>query len=273
MIKSMNANMMIAMLRRVAAILTLTVIHVHAEPAPVLEKAEEEMAAWLETSLLLSREKTDWKAMRVTLQDRIALLESELAGLKQKTVAAQEEGSKTSEEINTLEQDKQSLIKTSDSLVQGVTSLESRVRDFLANVPGPIRERVRPLSQRLPADPSRVTASASERFQNVVGILNELGKFGREITLASEVRDVNGGGRVEVTAMYLGFGQAYFVNAEKGIAGVGQPGGAEGWVWSMEPGIATDVQQAIAIYRNELPAAYVRLPVRVRHMMAEEVNP
>lgn len=259
--------------RRTVMIAIMTGLHAQAEPAPDGTKADGEMAAWLETSLLLSREKSDWNTVRATLQDRIALLESELAGLKQKTDAADAEGAKTAVEIDQLEEEKERLVKTTEGLVQDVIGLETGLRSFLTKAPDPVRERVRPLSQRLPAEPARATSSTSERFQNVIGIMNELGKFGREVTLASEIRDLEDGTRVEVTAMYLGFGQAYYVNAEKGIAGVGRPDDKEGWVWSMDPGIAPDVQQAIGIYRNELPAAYVRLPVRIQNTLGGEVQP
>lgn len=268
----MKTKSILSKLRLFMAPALLAAGPLHAEPPGSVEKSDEAMAAWLETSLLLSREKADWKALRATLEDRIALMESELAGLRQRTETAREEGARTAEEINTLEQEKDSLLRVSNQLAQDVAALEASLRAFLVKAPGPIRERVRPLSQRLPADSANATASTSERFQNVVGILNEMGKFGREISLASEIRDAGDGVQVEVTTMYLGFGQAYYVNPERGIAGVGRPG-TDGWVWNMQPDIAAAVQQAIAIYRNELPAAYVRLPLEVRTSITDEVQP
>jgi hypothetical protein len=105
--------------------------------------------------------------------------------------------------------------------------------------------------------------SLSERFQNVVGILNELNKFSREITEATEVRDLPDGSSAEVTVLYLGLGQAYYCNAKSGVAGVGRPG-EKGWVWEPRNDLVAAVADVIAVYRNEVPAVYVGLPVEVK---------
>lgn len=244
--------------------LLMTGLQAGAQVPSASEKTDEELSAWLDTSLLLSRERADWKTAQAMLNERLDLLQSELASIRQRMSAAEEEGGRTSDEIKTLEAEKAALAGVSSNLQETVSRLEGALRVLLSNLPAPIQERVRPLSQRLPADPARSAASTGERFQNVVGILNEVSKFAREVTLASEVRDLTDGSRVEVTSVYLGIGQAYYVNPERGIAGVGRPG-TNGWVWTSQPELVPDVQRAIAIYRNEQPAAYVRLPLAVRN--------
>ena len=39
---------------------------------------------------------------------------------------------------------------------------------------------------------------------------------------------------------------------------------ADGWVWRQADDLAPQVQRAIAVFRNEQPAAFVRLPVQVQ---------
>ena len=142
-------------------------------------------------------------------------------------------------------------------------NLEQRTSTLLTRLPEPIRERVKPLSQRIPEDVSDTKLSLSERFQNVIGILNEMNKCSREITEASEVRDLPDGSHAEVTVLYLGVGQAYFCNENGGVAGVGLAG-PDGWAWQQSNDLVEAVADVIAVYRNEQPATYIPLPVEVR---------
>ena len=50
------------------------------------------------------------------------------------------------------------------------------------------RERQAPLAQRLPQNSADTKIGLPERFQNVIGILNELGKANGEVTVATEIR-------------------------------------------------------------------------------------
>jgi hypothetical protein len=114
----------------------------------------------------------------------------------------------------------------------------------------------------MPEDPEESKLSLGERFQNIIGILNEVTKFNREITVRSEVRTLPDGSSAEVTAMYVGIGQAYYVNAAGDIAGVGTAS-AEGWIWTPTNEAAAKIMDAIAILNNEKVADFVQLPVTI----------
>lgn len=74
--------------------------------------------------------------------------------------------------------------------------------------------------------------SLSERFLNVVGVLNEVNKFQREVTVTSEVRKLaETGSSAEVTAVYVGIGQGYYTTANGKSAGIGNAT-ATGWEWT-----------------------------------------
>ena len=49
--------------------------------------------------------------------------------------------------------------------------------------------------------------------------------------MTSEVRSFRDGNTAEVTALYLGIGQGYYVSASGTVAGVGTAT-ADGWVWT-----------------------------------------
>jgi hypothetical protein len=130
-------------------------------------------------------------------------------------------------------------------------------------MPDRVREHVVPLSQRLPDDPDNAKESLSQRFQNVVGILNELNKANREVIVASEVRTLADGTSAEVAALYVGVGQAYYATVNGTDAGTGTPG-PDGWKWAPANDAAAAITAAIAILRNEQVAGFERLPVRIQ---------
>jgi hypothetical protein len=144
-----------------------------------------------------------------------------------------------------------------------VGTLERKTLILTETLPGPIRERVKPLSQRIPADPAATELSLSQRFQNVIGILNEVNKFNSDITVTSEVLTLSDGTTAEVKALYVGLGQAYYVAASGNAAGVGHPT-ESGWEWTSADHLAPEVGRAVAILENAQVPAFVPLPVEIR---------
>lgn len=214
---------------------------------------------WVETKRLICRERQDWRAEKALLEDRIQLMGRETQSLRDSTAQVTnsigEADQKLAESMAKIAE-----LKTATAgLGEGIVRLEARVQALLKQAPTPIVERVRPLSQRIPQPGQESRMGLSERFQNVVGILNEMNKFSREITVTSEVRGQPDGAKAEVTVIYLGLARAYYCSAASGLAGIGRPG-PEGWVWEPRNELAQTVADAVAIHRNEKPAGYVLLP-------------
>lgn len=226
-----------------------------AERAQALER-------WMEARLLLSKEREEWRVQRTILQDRIELLEREIAGIREKAEAAAAEMAKSDEQMQELSARRDDLKSAITNLAPALAAAEARVRALLTRVPPAVAERLDPLSRRIPANPETAKAGVGERFQNVVGILNELNKAAREILVVGEVRELPDGERAEVTTMYLGFAQALYSNEKGGLGGIGTPG-PTGWTWEPHDARAPDFATVIGIYRNEKPAAYVSIPARL----------
>ncbi|MFH1998205.1 MAG: DUF3450 family protein [Planctomycetota bacterium] len=217
---------------------------------------------WVETRRLLSQEKRDWAIGKELLTDRIKLIEREIETLRARMKEAEES-------IAEADKKRGSLIEENDRLKEGlallshtVMTLEDRIKKLLKRLPDPIRERIKPLSLRLPDDPSETKLSLAERYQNVVGILNEVNKFNREITVTSEVRTLRDGTTAEVTSLYVGIGQAFYVSANGKSAGIGTSS-SEGWVWNPADEAAAQIAEAVAIVKNEQVAGFVLLPIRI----------
>ena len=100
-------------------------------------------------------------------------------------------------------------------------------------------------------------------MQNIVAMLNEADRFNSAISMAIEFRKDAGGKERQVQVVYLGLGQAYFVDQNNTIAGTGLPG-LEGWVWSLNNDLATKIRKVIDIYENRRPAEFVSVPVEIK---------
>jgi hypothetical protein len=225
--------------------------------------ARSTLERWVDTRRLISKEKRDWTLGREALQSRIDLVAGEIEGLQKRLADTRASLGDADTKRGELTREKERLQQASAGLGTTIARLEERTRALLARLPDPIRERVRPLSQRLPEDAATTKLPLSERFQNVVGILNEVDKFAREITVTSEVRTLADGTSAEVTALYVGLGQGYYVTANQRHAGIGTAT-ESGWTWTSADDVAPAIARATRILANEEVAGFVRLPLEVR---------
>jgi len=68
---------------------------------------------------------------------------------------------------------------------------------------------------------------------------------------------------VQVETIYLGLAQAYFVGEGGKFAGVALPT-AEGWQSTARNELGPVIAQAIAMYRNQAPAALLVVPFELK---------
>lgn len=221
------------------------------------------MERWVETEKRISAEKNDWRVNREILRDRILVLTNETALLRKATAGVTADYAASSGKREEYLQEQERLKALSETLSSEIRNAEKRVLAILKRAPSPIREKVRPLSQRIPEEGRDTKTGLGERLQNVVGILNEINKFARDITIASEVMSPESGEGFEALVIYFGLGQGYYVNQPGTIAGYGIAE-AEGWTWVPSNRISRAVADVIAIHRNEKPAVYISLPVHIQ---------
>jgi hypothetical protein len=220
------------------------------------------LSKWVETKRLISQEQQEWRVGRELLTERQVLIQREIDSLRERTAQARNDSTEADKKAAELKAQNTELQAATAGMGVTITELESSVKALLARSPAPIVERVKPLSQRIPANPANTKLALSERFQNIIGILNEMNKFSREITVVSEVRELPDRSSAEVSVMYMGLAQAYYCNVKSGLAGIGRPA-ADGWKWEVRNDCAQAIADALAVYRNERPADYIPLPLDV----------
>lgn len=226
-----------------------------------VESARAALEKWADTRKLISKERNDWVLGKEILNDRIALVEREIESLRTKLTDASGSIVEADKKVAELTSEEAQLKQGSQALVQLVAGFEAQTRLLVKRLPDPIRERIKPLSQRIPeGDAGKLTLS--ERFQNIVGILNEVNKFQRDIAVLSEVRTLADGSSAEVTTVYFGLGQAYYATANGKAAGRGSAT-PDGWVWVPANESAAEITRMIQVLKNEQVAGFVPVPLRV----------
>jgi FtsZ-binding cell division protein ZapB len=219
-----------------------------AAPQDGLDTTRQALEEWVETRRLISLEKRDHALGRQALEDRVDLLEREIAALRERTDDARSSIAEADRKRDELLSESEALKAASTVYAERVAALEARTRELLAGLPEPVLDRVKKLSQRIPEDPAETKLGTAERFLNIVGILNEVDRFNREITLSSEVHE--------------GLGQGYYVTNSGDAAAVGSAG-PDGWTWTARNDAAADITAAIDILKGKEVARYVRLPIQV----------
>lgn len=236
-----------------------------APPAPpaTLDETRLTLNKWIETQQIISKERNDWQQGKEILQGRIELVGKEVGVLKdrisQSELAVVESNKKRDELVAENDQLKAVTAQLSDA----VTTMEEQVRKLSKMMPEPVNAKLLPLMQRMPADPTNTRVSTAERFQNVLGILNELNKANSEISVSYEIRTLADGSSSEVQVFYVGLAQAYYISP-RGLAGIGRPT-EDGWKWeSASAATSSQITQALEIIQGKQTPSFVPLPITIK---------
>lgn len=235
-------------------------------PAPKTQDIEATRSAleqWVQTERVISKERTDWLVGKEALEMRVRLVEQEIETLSQRIAEAKASITEADTKRSGLVEEHEELKATGEGLTNAIAELEARTKALLVRLPEPIVERIRPLSQALPEDPAAAKVGLGTRFQNVVGVLNQVDRFHREITLNPEVRELGDGRTAEVAVLYVGASRGYFATADGLFGGMGYAG-PNGWVWTSANDAAPEIARAVAILQNQAIADYVGLPFRLQ---------
>jgi hypothetical protein len=245
-----------------AAGILLTAGMALAAEAP-LSETRTALEQWVTTRQLIAGETSDWATEKETLQQTTALYERELQRLDEQLSGTETRNTQAEREQAELEERKEELMRAMNTLASSVAEMEGALRKLSREFPPALVNRIEPLIARLPENSQDTRLSAIERMQTVIGLLNEVEKFNEAVTLETEVKADPDGREVQVQTLYLGLGQAFFVDASGEFAGIGLSGGT-GWEWQTRSELSPRIRELIAVYENRQPADFVSLPLTVR---------
>ena len=234
-----------------------------AQPTDPVAATRTTLEQWVETRSTISKESRDWTLAKESLQARMDVVRRETEALKKRIAEAETNLAEAEKKRLELQADNDRQKATVATLEQRIAELEQRLLGMLPRLPDTLREKVKPLTQRVPAKDAATNLSLGDRYATVIGVLNEIHKWNREITVTSEVRDVGGGQSVEVAVLYAGLGQAWYAGGAGKTAGIGIAG-PEKWEWRSANELSPAITKLIAVFKNEQPATFVQLPVTVQ---------
>ena len=238
----------------------LSFASVEAQDDEGITEARAALSEWVETRKLISSEKKDWLLSQEVLADRIALIKREIEAYRVKIDEARANVTDADARRERLLEEDERLKSTTDVLETICVDLEARTTSLLAKLPQHIQDHLKPITQELP---KAVELPLNKRFPNVIGILDQVNKFNRDVMLTSEIRELPDGSKAEVAAIYFGIGYGFYVNGNGDLAGIGTAT-EEGWNWVPANEHAAAIAAAIRITRNEEVASFVKLPIEVK---------
>lgn len=227
-----------------------------------IERTRTSLEQWVEAKRAISKIREDWKLGREVLVGRAELMEREIETIREKIAEANTSVADAEKKRSELAEQSEAKKRSTEALTATVIKLEDRTRRLVQRLPGMAAERVKMFSQRLPVEGAETKASLSERYQNVVVLLNELNKIQGEITMVPEVREVAPGQSAEVATIYVGLGRGYYATNNGQLAGIGAAN-ETAWTWQSAPVHAGEISRMIAILKNEQVADFVRLPLNL----------
>jgi hypothetical protein len=241
-----------------------------AEPEEALAQLETAKAALkehYEYQKLIAKERGDWEIGKELLESRVALVKDQIAEFREKTAEQASKITDADEERTKLSTEDEELTTLQEAQLSHLLQLEDGVRALLPVLPEALSSKLQALTERLP-DPAKkqeeIKTSLGERYQNAVGVLNEINKFHNDLTVVNERRVISGGRQAEVQTIYFGLSLAFYagIGESASEAGRGVPGKKE-WVWSPMPGEAERIAKMIAMVEKSSSAEYVPLPVTI----------
>ncbi|MDQ8204698.1 DUF3450 family protein [Pelagicoccus sp. SDUM812003] len=232
--------------------------------AAELDDTRSTFIEWSKVQSQISKESTDWKNEEALLNDMIDASKAELESISKRIEELENSSTEADEKRAELSEKIEEAKATAALLEEAATSYEGVARSVVPLLPEPLKMDIQPLIQRLPKDAEAAKkAPLSQRIQTVVGILTQVEKFHSQISMVSEIKEVEPGVSKEVKTIYFGLSVAYYADANAENAGYGHPT-PEGWTWTTVAGDeAMSIADAIAIHSNDAPPAFVTLPIEI----------
>ncbi len=230
--------------------------------APELAATRSTFKEWVELKKLVSEESSKWRVEKETLNESIDLLSKEIEKLDEQISTMESEADAAQLERQSLNNEESELKQAAAVVKQIAVDLERDILELIEWFPKTLQDKVKLLSERIPKTPKAAdTLGLSTRLQFVIGILGEIEKFNKSISVEETMQRI-GDADVAVKTLYIGLAVGYYVDGTRSTAGVLRPAKG-GWTKEERNDLATDIATAIAVFEREESAQFVNLPVNV----------
>jgi len=230
--------------------------------APQLGQTRATLKQWVELKKLISEEESRWTVEKQTLNESIDLLTKEIEKLDEQITSMQEDADAAQLERQSLNNEDDQLRAASAVVKEIASELEAQVLGLVDYFPESLKDKLSLLTERIPKNAKAADAlGLSTRLQYVIGILSEIEKFNRQISVEETMQRI-GDSDVAVKTIYIGLAVGYYVDGTRTQAGILRPAKG-GWEKERRDELAEQIATAIGVYEREETAQFVNLPINV----------
>ncbi len=235
------------------------------DTADLIKVATENTSKWVETRTTISKESNQWRVDKELIQQKIDFYKSEISMLSDEIKKLSDEAEKGKGDRAAFATKIEELQRATRVVTGILPKYENQVKELVSYFPLPLQETAGKLAKNIPSNPETTRLGAGQRLAIIVGILNEVDRFNREVTVTKEVREVEGQTR-EFDIMYLGLGQAFYADSQGQLAGYATPAKGQ-WVWTSSNENAPQILRAIKVGQGKIkPAEFVELPLKITNI-------
>ena len=244
---------------RVALLSILFYLPVSASELDPLLKLKE----WIGVEKTYSREREEWRAKKVWLEEQIALGETELKSLREKSEGIEAIFDDSAKETESLLATQKELDLQVQQLETILNKIEKALLGLRIQFPEPLQKELEIAFLKITDRENPTDGRLSERFQNALAILAVVQAFDQKVTITETLRSTDQGETYLVDTLYFGLGQAYYTGAKD--AGVGVPSN-RGWQWKSFPKLKEPIRKTIAIAQGKRgDISFVNLPISLQN--------
>ncbi len=264
---------MIASRIRIATILALASLGALMAQAQstseVLDDSRSALSEWVEVKRLISKERNDWMEAKEILTDIISTLESEIEALDEQIANFEPQSQEEDSDRSSLQTEEAELREMPAELSSRLSQYEKEALALADYLPDPLADKgsVARMLELIKQGNPQIT----NRANFVISYLQEVDSFHNGVNIDRDLLELDGDGPREYSIIYLGLSKAFFVDDAEERAGFGLPG-ADGWEWTLEPRMAADVADAVAIREEEMLARFVYLPIEIKDIDIPEID-
>jgi FtsZ-binding cell division protein ZapB len=125
-----------------------------------VEQTRATLGRWIETRQVIAKQQQDWAVGHEMLKERIGLMQREIESLRKKIDDARQSIGEADKKRADLVTENEGLKALGSALTETISKLEVRTKVLNERLPDPLRDLVKPLSQRLPDDPNGIKMSS-----------------------------------------------------------------------------------------------------------------
>jgi len=226
-----------------------------------LDQLKQNVEHWINLKKEISTVQNEWATDKAIMERELSIAEIEKTELKEelKTVSKQQED--IGNNIESLINQKFELEQAVNGLIPVLDKAEKDILSFKPYIPKPLYPSVEKDFESISKVKNR--NDIIDRLRKLVSLYLKIETMEHETHIVREIFTIKDGTKVEMQVLYIGLSQAFAVSSDGKNAQIGKPS-TGGWTWVDNSNIASEIQNAIMIYSQEVSPKIINLPISVK---------